>query len=83
MSVATGTAIRPRQKVKAKIDVGGEQRMLLQNISWETYERLCEDLGDQSHFRMWYNHGELELMSPMLNHEIYGRSVAALGQVIA
>ncbi len=83
MSVATGETIRARKKATLKTDVGGEQRMLLHNISWKTYEQLCEDLGDQSHFRMWYDHGELELMSPMISHEVYGRSIAALGHLIA
>ncbi len=68
---------------KSFVGAGGEQRVLLHGISWETYERLCEELSDQSHVRMWYDQGELELMSPLYNHEFYNRSIAALGQIIA
>ena len=71
--------VEPRPFVEA----GGEQRVLLHGISWKTYERLCEELGDQSHIRMWYDRGELEIMSPLYNHEFFNRSIAALGQFIA
>lgn len=83
MSVATGAAIKARQKAEPQTGVVGEQRMLLHNISWKAYEQLCEDLGNQSHFRMWYDHGELELMSPMLNHEVQARAIGDLGRLIS
>ena len=83
MSAAMEAVAKAPQVIEDETEVVGEQRMLLHNIRWKTYERLCEDLGDQSHFRMWYDHGELEIMSPMLNHEVYGRSIAALGHLIA
>jgi Uma2 family endonuclease len=83
MSAVMEVAVQAPQLLKDETEVVGEQRMLLHNIRWKTYERLCEDLGDQSHFRMWYDHGELEIMSPMLNHEVYGRSITALGHLIA
>lgn len=66
----------------AKSQLGG-QRVLLRNISWETYERLLADLENQSYIRMTYDQGDLEIMAPSFNHEFFNRSIAGLGRVIA
>ena len=46
-----------------------EQRVLLHNISWETYERLLDERGDSRVPRLAYDQGELEIMSPSSEHE--------------
>lgn len=45
-----------------------ERRVLLEGISWATYEALCSDLGD-GHARLSYDRGMLEIMSPGPLHE--------------
>ena len=45
-----------------------EQRVVLDSISWATYSALSEE-SDQQRGRMTYDHGVLEIMSPMLSHE--------------
>lgn len=47
----------------------GEQRVVLQNISWETYERLLAEMGENRGTRLTYDQGYLEIMSPLLEHE--------------
>jgi Uma2 family endonuclease len=44
--------------------------ILLENVRWETYEMLLEDL-DESHVRLTYDRGSLEIMSPSSAHERY------------
>lgn len=46
---------------------------LLSPISWQTYERLLMDLGEESKVQLTYDQGYLEIiMSPLLPpHEIY------------
>jgi Uma2 family endonuclease len=61
----------------------GDQRVLLHNISWETYERLLADMENQSYIRMTYDQGELEIMAPSFNHEFFNRSIAGLGRIIS
>ena len=61
---------------------GGENRFVLHNVSWETYERLIADLQDQSHYRVFYDHGTLEIMSPSLKHEVYNRAISDLIRVM-
>jgi Uma2 family endonuclease len=46
-----------------------EQRIIMQNVSWETYESLLRDLADQGSVRLTYDRGTLEIMSPQSEHE--------------
>lgn len=43
-----------------------EQRILLRNISWETFEQLLEARGEARSPRYTYYRGELEVTSPIL-----------------
>lgn len=54
----------------ATVDIPGEQRVVLHNISWETYERLLNERGKRRYPRFTYDRGVLEIMSPVsLEHE--------------
>lgn len=46
-----------------------EQRVVLHNTSWETYERLMKERGENRVPRFAYDRGELEIMSPSTEHE--------------
>jgi len=60
-----------------------DQSITLHNVSWETYLRLLEDLGDHSSPRVTYDNGELELMSPTLEHEELNRTIARFVEAVA
>ena len=42
------------QTVIAQTRLVAEHRVLLHNVSWETFERLLTDIGDQSRIN-WYD----------------------------
>lgn len=44
-------------------------RMLLQGVSWQTYESLLEDFASKSCPHLTYDEGILEIMSPTSEHE--------------
>ena len=45
--------------------------LLASGVSWEEYEQLLEDLGDQRAARVFYDQGKLEIMSPPTKeHEV-------------
>lgn len=46
-----------------------ETRILLAGVSWETYERLLEETGDQRNQLFAYREGILEIMAPLAGHE--------------
>jgi Uma2 family endonuclease len=52
-----------------------EQRILLQGISWNLYENLLAELGDDGKARLSYYRGDLEFMTPLFSHEIYNRQI--------
>jgi len=60
-----------------------EQRILLSNISWETYERLLADHLDSSVPHFTYDRGLLEIMSPNPEHEKINRTINLLVEIVA
>jgi Uma2 family endonuclease len=60
-----------------------EQRVLLRNVSWETYERLLAENLDHSSPRFTYHRGVLEIMSPSAEHEWYNQLVSHLVKLLA
>jgi len=60
-----------------------EQRVVLSNVSWETYERLLEEHLDCSAPRFTYDQGVLEIMSPSPEHEWYNQLVSDLVKLLA
>ncbi|MCY7367643.1 MAG: Uma2 family endonuclease [Chamaesiphon sp.] len=53
----------------------GEERTLLQGISWNLYENLLVELGDNGKARLSYYRGDLEFMTPLPSHENYNRQI--------
>lgn len=60
----------------------GEQRVLLEGVSWETYVAL-RDSVDSPGVRMTYCDGALEIMSPLPAHEAAKTTLARLIEVYA
>lgn len=61
-----------------------EQRIVLHEVSWDTYERLLAERGETSTPRFTYDRGVLEIMSPGMAHErldyLIGILVATLAE---
>lgn len=60
-----------------------EQRIVLYDVSWETYETLLANYIDSSMPRLVYDRGVLEIVSPSTTHEEMNRTLAYLVRVIA
>ena len=60
-----------------------EGRMLLTNVSWETYEHLLGDYLDRSVPHFTYDRGLLEIMSPLPEHEQINRAISRFVDVFA
>jgi Uma2 family endonuclease len=60
-----------------------EQRTLLRNVSWETYERLLADQGDAPSPRFTFDQGVLEIMSPSSEHERCKQTLSLLVDMLA
>ena len=53
------------------------QQMLLSGISWGTFERILDEIGER-HLRVTYDNGELEFMTLSFEHENYSRWISRL-----
>jgi Uma2 family endonuclease len=60
-----------------------EQRMILHDVSWRTYESLLEDHRDTGTPRFAYDRGTLEIMSPSPEHERVNRNIALIIEMVA
>src|SRR5438105_2793299 len=62
----------------ASVDLNEVQHFVLEDASWELYERLLRDIGNRP-IRVTYDEGRMEIMSPLPEHE---RPKKLLGQMI-
>ena len=59
------------------IDLSPGSHLLINSVTWEQYEALLADLGDDRHIpRINYCNGTLEIMSPLPTHERPHRIIA-------
>ena len=49
--------------------ITAEQRTVLYNVSWDTFEALLRDTGENRGTRFAYDCGTLEIMTPLFEHE--------------
>lgn len=54
------------------------QYILLEGITWETYQALLKDLGNHRSSRLAYDQGILEILMPSDFHEIINRLLEAI-----
>jgi Uma2 family endonuclease len=66
------------------ISISAEQRTVLHNISWETFEALLKDTAEDRSSRFAYDDGTLEIMTPLFEHENpkwnFGNFIVALAE---
>lgn len=60
-----------------------ERFVILENIGWETYQRLQADHPDSAGPRFTYDQGRLQIMVLSLFHEEINRTLAQLVEVLA
>lgn len=59
-----------------------EQQFVLDDVDWQFYENLLEQVGDR-HIFITYDRGRLELMSPSFKHDKRGRRIGLLISILA
>jgi Uma2 family endonuclease len=52
-----------------RLEVPPGQRLLLQEVTWQEFETILEELGDRRGSRLAYDNGTLEIMMPLPEHE--------------
>jgi Uma2 family endonuclease len=67
----------------AVLRLSADPQVVLRNVSWETYEKLLEDLSDCSVPHLTYDRGDLEIVSPTNPHEEFNRTLNLIVEVVA
>lgn len=52
-----------------------ENRVLLQNISWQTFKTILAEMGSDRNSRLAYDNGTVEIMTPQMPHENSNRLI--------
>jgi Uma2 family endonuclease len=66
-----------------QLDVPPGQRLLLHDVSWAEFEAILAELGDHRGTRIAYDHGLLEIMAPLPEHEYFKQSISIAIEDIA
>lgn len=59
-----------------RLTVPPGQRLLLEEVSWDEFEAILEDLGERRAARIAYDLGLLEIMTPLPEHEFGKESIS-------
>src|SRR2546425_4310214 len=79
---------QPRRKKEPNMStipgrhVRGGRRLLLHDVDWRTYSRLLRTFAERRSVRLTYDRGDLEIMSPLYEHEADGRFLGRLAVVL-
>ena len=65
--------------VMATVISPADRRVIIEGVSWATYERLLADFGESHTARVAFDRGTLEIMAPSFAHE---RPAHLLGQIV-
>jgi len=63
------------------IEQSSADRVVIHDVSWETYEHLLHDLENSSAPRLAYDQGTLEIMSPHAKHERFNDLLASIVKI--
>lgn len=55
--------------------IPAEQRVILQNISWQTFKTMLAEMGNNRNSRLAYDNGIVEIMTPLMPHENSNRLI--------
>ncbi|HLG14547.1 MAG TPA: Uma2 family endonuclease [Blastocatellia bacterium] len=69
MATASTSTVTEKALYDAVTHLPPGGRLTLYDVDWEEYEQLFADLGDNCHYRVSYDEGRLEVMSPSSKHE--------------
>ncbi len=57
------------------ITIPTENRVLLQNISWQTFKTMLAEIGSERNSRLAYHNGTVEIIIPLMPHENSNRVI--------
>lgn len=65
------------------LNIAAGQSVVLENVSWQTFEKLLIELAECSSLRLAYDRGILEIMAPLPEHEYFKETIGDLVKDLA
>ncbi len=65
-----------------RLDIPLGQRVLLKDVIWQEFEAILEELGEHRASKVAYEHGILEIMTPLPEHERSKETISDLVKAI-
>ena len=65
-----------------QIRVLAGQRVVLEDVNWQEFEAILEELGDRRNTRLAYSKGTLEIMAPLPEHEVSKEIIGDLVKIL-
>ena len=62
--------------ITAMLTTQKSDRVVLNHLSWQQFQNLLDDLGDNRSARIAYDNGSLEIMTPLPEHEYYKQAIS-------
>jgi Uma2 family endonuclease len=81
MEVMKAAAVSQYRDAIEHLPPGG--MLVVQDVSWEEYERLLAELSDRPGVRVTYDRGRLQAVSPLRAHERYAQILFDLADLTA
>jgi len=73
---------RNRRAVARQTALADIQHIVLDGVSWASYEQLLQDIGNRP-IRINYDQGRMEMMSPLPEHDGISRVIARIIQTLS
>lgn len=83
MQLALKHLVSPAPSAEVLLTILSGQSVLLENVSWQSFETLLIELGEHRVARLAYDRGILEIMAPLPEHEYYKEAIGVLVQDLA
>lgn len=58
------------------------QRVLLEEVGWQEFEAILEELGEHRNTRLAYSKGTLEIMAPLPEHEVSKEIISDMVKIL-
>ncbi|MGK7875344.1 MAG: Uma2 family endonuclease [Xenococcaceae cyanobacterium] len=65
-----------------QIQIPPGQRLELQDVSWQEFEAILEELGEHRGTRLAYSKGTLEIVAPLPEHEVSKELIGDMAKIL-
>ena len=62
--------------------LSGERRVVIRNLTWQSYQQILMAIGERRSPRLTYDHGILEITMPLEDHEVAAQLISLFIRIL-